>query len=65
MKTLLLILICVICTLSTGTGIYLSKKCNHQPVDLPEEYIEISHDHNNPNTLLGFYRNNTLYIQYK
>ena len=36
----------------------------HQAVDLPEEYQAMSHNSNKPDTLLGFYDNDTVYITF-
>ncbi len=39
---------------------------NKKPIiDLPEEYPLISKDSNCPDELLGFYRNDTLFIHFK
>jgi hypothetical protein len=35
-----------------------------QSVDLPEEYKELSHNSSKPDTLLGYYDNDTVYIEF-
>jgi hypothetical protein len=36
-----------------------------QAVDLPEEYKELSHDSSHPDTVLAFYDNDTVYVEFK
>lgn len=38
---------------------------NQQAVDLPEEYQELSHNSAKPDTVLAFYDNDTVYIEFK
>lgn len=55
------VLICSPIWLSFAAGY----KYNKNSIDVPEEYKEISKDKSKPDTLLGYYRNDTLVIEFK
>lgn len=42
-----------------------NKKNKQQAVDLPEEYRQLSHNSARLDTVLAFYDNDTVYIQFK
>lgn len=62
MKKLLIVII-VLMGIGDITAVY--KCCHKQVVDLPEEYMNMSSDSNQPDTLLGFYDNDIVYITFK
>lgn len=46
-----------------GVLLILGYKDIHN-IDLPEEYTQISQDYHKPDTLIGFYMNNKLHIEF-
>lgn len=63
-KNLSNLLVCTVCTIM-GIMFGFTLKSNNPKIDLPEEYKEISKDHYKPDTLLGFYIDDKLYIEFK
>lgn len=41
------------------------EKINNYIVDLPEEHESISHNSNKPDTVLAYYKHDTLFIEFK
>lgn len=46
-------------------GIFIILDYKEDTLDLPENYKQISQDHYKPDTLLGFYIDNKLHIEFK
>lgn len=57
------VVICIVFIILAG----LSYDCHNEKtiVDLPEKYQQLSHDSAKPDTILAFYDNDTVYIEFK